>query len=254
MSNPNPPSRTRTLITFTPCFGVRSPSPFTLKAEALLCMAELPYQCRYGVPQDGPRGKLPVLVDGDRTIPDSRNIRRHIEAEYGIDFNAGLSPESRSHAHALQRVIEEHLYWAQSYFRWTDHRALVRDHYFAAIPRPLRDVVTMIVYRQVRRDLKGQGLGRMTRDEIFEMATEDLQALKIQLGDKPFMFGDRPTALDASAYGMLANMLIPELSSPLSEMVDRDFSEYVQRFESTVSGIAPAAPPQPLLTPVAATA
>ena len=234
--------KNRTLITFSPCFGIRSPSPFTLKVEALLTMAELPYTCRFGTPQAGPRGKLPVLIDGDVTIPDSRLIRRHLEAEYRIDFDEGLSAEDRARSVALHRVCEEHLYWAQVYFRWMDHRRAVRDAYFAGIPRPLRDVVSALVYRQAKRDLWGHGLGRMTRDEIVILAKEDLQAFAQQLADKPFMFGDRPTALDAAFYGLVANILVPELDGPLYDAALPLFESYAQRFSNRVFGTARACP------------
>lgn len=225
-----------TLVTFAPCFGVRSPSPFTLKVEALLRMTDQPYVCRYGTPQDGPRGKLPVLIDNGEVIADSRFIRRHLESKYGVDFNEGLDADARARSIALQRVCEEHLYWAQTYFRWADHATKLRDGYFANLARPIRDLVTMVVRRQVRRDLQGHGLGRMTRSEIIDLATEDLSALSAQLQDKPFMFGDRVSALDATAYGLLANALVPDLPSPMATVAKPLFADYVDRVGTELFG------------------
>ena len=232
--NRSTPDHFRTLVTFAPCFGLRSPSPFTLKVEALLTMAELPYDRQYATPQAGPRGKLPVLKDGSLTVPDSRLIRRHIEHAYGVDFDEGLDADQRALAVALQRICEEHLYFVGSYFRWNDHHRVLRDSFFGGIPRPLRDLVTSMIRRQVRRDLHGQGLGRMTRDEVVSLAKEDLTALAVQLGDKPYMFGDRPTGLDATAYGLLANIIVPELESPITAFAAERFGAYVRRFEASV--------------------
>ncbi len=41
--------------------------------------------------------------------------------------------------------------------------------------------------------LKAAGLGRHERDEIINFAKDDLKALSLYLGDKPFFMGDQPT-------------------------------------------------------------
>ena len=63
-------------------------------------------------------------VDGER-IADSTFIRWHLENEYDVDFERGLSVEQR----AIGWMVEDHLYWALVDVRWSD------DANFAKGPR-----------------------------------------------------------------------------------------------------------------------
>ena len=44
-------------------------------------------------------------------------------------------------------------------------------------------------------------------EEIFELGMQDIDALSAYLGDKSYFMGDKPTGLDASAFGFLINTL-----------------------------------------------
>ena len=98
-----------TLHTFPPALGTRSPSPFSLKVEALLTMARVPYEKTFGIPSRAPRQKFPVLQSGQQHIPDSAHIQRFLEQTYGVDFDKGLDAQSKSTALAYQHMIEDHL-------------------------------------------------------------------------------------------------------------------------------------------------
>ncbi len=82
-----------TLITFKPGLGVSSPSPFAVKADALLAMSGLDYEKEFGDVRKAPRGKFPVLKDGERLIPDTGHIQAYLETEKGVDFDSHLSTE-----------------------------------------------------------------------------------------------------------------------------------------------------------------
>ena len=60
-----------------------------------------------------------------------------------------------------------------------------------------------------------QGVARHSEDEIFHLGRQDLTALSDFLSDKPFFMGDRPTTLDATAYGLLINVLWYPIESAL---------------------------------------
>ncbi|MDQ4060824.1 MAG: glutathione S-transferase family protein [Pseudomonadota bacterium] len=209
----------RTLLAFPTAFGVRSPSPFVWKAMLLLDMAGLDYEVTIANPVRAPKGKLPVLVDDGKVIPDSSFIRRHIEARYGIDPDDGLEAGQRAQAQALVALIEDRLYWALVFSRWFEpHNApRVRDAFFGALPLPLRRAVFALVRRRVRAQLRGHGIGRHSRDEIYLIGREALDAVAASLGGRAFLMGNRPSATDATAYPMLASILIPALASPLQD-------------------------------------
>ena len=60
------------LFQFHPCWNVPSASPFCIKLETYLKMANLKYQNQYlDDPRKAPKGKLPYITDNDITIADS---------------------------------------------------------------------------------------------------------------------------------------------------------------------------------------
>src|SRR2546422_871370 len=69
---------------------------------------------------------------------------------------------------------------------------------FEAVAAQVRDVM--------RTELHGHGLGRHSRQEVYALGKADLTALSSYLEEKPYFLGKEPTALDATAYGFLANI------------------------------------------------
>jgi glutathione S-transferase len=69
----------------------------------------------------------------------------------------------------------------------------------------------------LQRDRYGQGIGRHTESEFFDLGKRDLTSLSDFLGDKPFFMGEQPTLLDATAFGFLVNVLWCPVESPLKE-------------------------------------
>jgi glutathione S-transferase len=60
-------------------------------------------------------------------------------------------------------------------------------------------------------------MGRQTEAEIYLLGRQDLDTLSDYLGEKPWFMGEKPTTLDASAFGILANILWCPIQSPLKE-------------------------------------
>ena len=67
----------------------------------------------------------------------------------------------------------------------------------------------------MRTELHGHGLGRHSRQEVYALGKADLTALSSYLEEKPYFLGKEPTALDATAYGFLANILYVGYETPL---------------------------------------
>ncbi len=51
---------------------------------------------------------------------------------------------------------------------------------------------------------------------------KDLEAIKLQLGDKPYLFGDAPTAADASICPMLSGLQSIPLPTEVSNLIKSD--------------------------------
>ena len=209
------------LYQFPPVFG-RNVSPFTLKLETWLKLAGLPYQVvALRNPGQGPKGKLPFIEDDDGSlVADSSLIIERLSRRRGIDLDAGLGPGERAHALALQRLFEDHLYFVVVWSRWLDPEGWrsFGPALFQGIPPPLQQAIAAFVRRRLRGDLRAQGLGRHSPAEIYAMGRADLEAIAILLGARPFVFGERPTTIDAIAYGFLANILLVPIETELARI------------------------------------
>ena len=231
-----------TLFQFPPAFGLLNASPYCMKVEVYLRLAKIPYQIKSMVmPQRAPRGKLPFIKDGERKIPDSSFIIEHLKAQHS-DIDADLSELEQAQSVAWTRLVEEHLCWAIYYVRWSinSHWPRFRDGVFGHIPPLLRNVAANAARKQVLGQLKGQGLGRLTEDEIFQRVDTDIRAIATFLGEKPFMLGEAPHALDASVYATLANMLHDPFPSSLKVSINQnpDLLAYCARMEELLDTLA----------------
>jgi hypothetical protein len=75
--------------------------------------------------------------------------------------------------------------------------------------------LTMTLIRiQLKESAWGQGMGRHTKEEVYEMGLKDLRALSAYLGTKPYFTGDKVTELDCVAFGQLAQWLWNAPGSP----------------------------------------
>jgi glutathione S-transferase len=205
------------LYAFGPAFGLPDPSPFVMKSQVQLKMAGVPYRFERGAPPTAPKGKVPYIQDGPERIGDSTFIRAHIEKEYAFDFDLGLSTEQRAQAWAIERMLEDHLYFALIHARWMDDENFAKGpaHFFDAVPEDAREAVRTQARERVRQNLIGHGLGRHRDDEIVELGARSLAALSVSLGDKSYLFGDAPCGADATAFGMAASILAPFFEAPL---------------------------------------
>jgi glutathione S-transferase len=226
-----------TLYQFPPAFGLPSGSSFCLKLETYLRMADLPFQVASTMDMSkAPKGKFPYIVDQGKTIADSNFIIEYLKQTYGDPLDASLSPVERAIALAMQRLIEENLYWVAVYSRWQDpiNWAITQDTFFRDFPPLLKAIVPTLARRSTLQNLKGHGIGRHTIAEVYQIGITDITALADFLADKPFFMGDRPTTLDASAYGTLAQILQVPIQSPVKAHAETfpNLAAYCQRMKS----------------------
>ena len=115
-----------TLYTFRPFLGTPDSSPFVIKTMVLLKLAGLRYREQTGGLFRAPKGLLPYIDDAGETIADSSFIRFHLEQKYHLDFDAGLSAADRAIAWSIEKMVEDHLYFALLDLRWTNRANFAR--------------------------------------------------------------------------------------------------------------------------------
>ncbi len=211
------------LVQFPFAWG-RNVSPFCLKLEAWLRLADIPYMWRGSLNlRSAPNRKFPYIIDGKNKIADSAAVIRHLKQTRNIDPDAGLDDYSRCQARLLQRMFEQHLYFVMLYSRWIDPPGWseFRREFFRAVPAMVRPMIGTVARREVRSALHHQGLGRLSSQEIYRQGREDLEAIACHLDDRSFFLGDRLTTIDAIAYGFLANILHVPIETPLKRDAQR---------------------------------
>ncbi len=212
------------LVTYPAAFGAPSASPFGVKTMCLLNMSGAIWEAVPGDPAEAPKGKLPILIDDGKTIPDSEDIRTHLEKKFNKDFDAGLTAEQRAVSRAVIRMMDEHLYFAILNQNWNtdaNWESLVAE-LFGMVPEPARQAVAESTRENVLGDLRAQGFGRHASTEQFARANQDITAVQVLLGESRFLFGNTPTAVDASAGPIMAAIAASPTQTTLSRRVSED--------------------------------
>jgi glutathione S-transferase len=224
---------------FPPCYGLPNASPFCMKVENYLRMAGLPYQSAYGYAMaKAPKGKLPFIEDGGCLVADSGLIIEYLKTRYGNRLDRHLSERERATSLALIRLMDEHLYWAaviQPLWVEDEGWETTRAQFFATLGGLMRYTFPGRARRRIQQQMRGHGMGRHSRDEIYQLACADLDALSDFLGDRPFFHGERPTTLDATAYAFLANIIEPPIASPAQRhaLALQNLVDYCRRMQET---------------------
>lgn len=229
------------LIQFPSLWGLPNGSPFCMKVETYLRMTKLPYKIEvHADPRGAPKGKFPYLVDEGKVICDSSAIIEYLKQKYGDTLDANLTPMQKVQALALQRLMEEHLYWTMLYARWIDESnwPATKKDFFGKAPFIMRDILATVIRRHMKRELYDQGIGRHTQEEIYKLGIDDLKALNAILSQQEFLLGAEPTSSDAIAYAFIANVIVPPVVSPLKDYVksQKCFIEYCDRMKARFYG------------------
>jgi glutathione S-transferase len=223
---------------FGPLWDLPDLSPFVTKVHAYLRLRGIPYESVtfpfFGL-GGAPKGKLPFIEDGEREVADSGFIVDHLERHRGPGLDARLSPKEAAIAHAMRRMVEENLYWVLVQLRWridANFDAFMREVFGAWREDAQLAAVLPKVREGVLGELYGHGMGRHTVDEVWELGVRDVDALAAFLGDDPYLMGDAPTTVDASAYSFLRHFQAG-FDSPVEARIrsHANLSAYVGRMD-----------------------
>lgn len=224
-----------TLYGWGPMFGAPSPSPFVIKCDMQLQMFGVPFARALADLEQVPKHKAPYVEDDGRIIEDSTFIRLYFEQKLGKDLDEGLSLAERGAAWGLERMLEDRLSMIMAYERWLVDANFDKGprNFFMAVPEPARAAMCNDVREQLQTMMIRHGIGRHSRDERMLLAARDISAVAAVLGDKPYLFGDTPKAVDAAAFGVLSSCATPFFDTPLTGLVREhaNLDAYLRRIE-----------------------
>lgn len=203
-------------------WGLSSLSPFCIKLEIFLKRNKIPYRViDERNPARGPKGKMPFIRhfhnDDLKVVADSTLIINYLTEVYGL--HPKIDPVLQAQGLAFQRMIEEHLYFILLYSRWMDPKgwAVIKKEFSPLFPPFLGVPILTLIRRQLRKQALAQGLGRHSKQEIYEIGKRDLTAISDFLGGKKYLLGDEWSAVDATLYAFLVTILKAPIESDLQK-------------------------------------
>lgn len=199
-----------TLYQFPGIWGLPNTSPFCMKLETYLRMADIPFEIKFVKdPRKAPKGKLPFIKIDEKTIADTELIINYLKAKFGDVLDKNLNKEQKALSVILDNTFTERLYWIIVYMRWQyePNWCTVKQAFFAKIPGYMKLFVPAVIRRSVIKTLYAQGTGRHSYDEILEMGYKTLDAIANLLAGKKYFHGNEPSSIDAVAFGFLANIV-----------------------------------------------
>jgi glutathione S-transferase len=200
-------------------WGLPSISPFAVKLETYLRMAKIEYEIRDPNINEAPNGRVPYVKLDGKIEGDSTLIIKKLKARFGESVDSHLTKEQYAQGICMQRLAEDHLYFAVAYLRWLDEGSWphVYEYFLTLMPPAIGGFIVKQIRKGMLKDIRVQGMGEHSRETIIDFAKEDLTALSLSLGEKPYFLGDKPTSFDASIYGMLIHQLWVPWESPVKQ-------------------------------------
>ena len=209
-----------TLYSYPELYGVADNNGYGLKVFAFLKLAGLPFIHEHIFDASkAPRGQLPYIVDDGEEIGDGDTIIAHLIRRHGLTIDDGLSAAQRHTRHLVSRMLDD-LYWVMSYSRWKDEAfwPAFRDALISQHPA-LTEEGLLKAHEFNAMRYHYQGIGRFAPPAAYARGLADLEVLADLVPAQDYVFGHRPTSIDAAIYGFIANIHFYPIETPLKQFV-----------------------------------
>jgi glutathione S-transferase len=204
------------LYSYPELFGVTDNNPYGLKVFAFLRLCRLPFHHRHILDASGaPRAQLPYIEDDGSAVGGSDEIIAYLIHKYGLSIDASFTAAQQQTDLMLRRTLDD-LYWVMSYSRWQDDQfwPLFRDAFWRAHP----DISEASLEAARQHNFKRyyfQGVGRYEPAAVYNRGLADLRAIASLVPETGYVFGPKPSSVDAAIYGFFANIYLSDIETPL---------------------------------------
>jgi len=155
---------------------------------------------------------------------------------YNIDEKAGLSKSELAESLAFIALIENNLYDALLYILWLENEKNAKKTQQQTYNKSLSFIDRYFMYGRIQesakerlKDMEYVVINNEKVPEVYLNAHDAYASLATKLGNKLYFFGDKPSTLDAIAYGHLALHCYPNLQNPkLFTMISFEFPSLIQ--------------------------
>lgn len=230
------------LVQFPRTHTIVSPSPFALKLETWLRMNQINYHnLSNDFAKGSSKGQVPFIELNGRQFSDSNFIIDHLTQAFNLSMDRNLTTRERAEARALTVLIEESLFRCLAYDRSQNFSWVATEKgflpYFSGFKKFIaQKLMVKQIESNIKKNLIAQGYGRHTPAEIEEIAKKDISAISAFLGNKRYLFGDKPSTVDATLFGHLVQFLDTPLNSdkirPYVEQNAPNLVEFCKRIKS----------------------
>ena len=116
----------------------------------------------------------------------------------------------------------------------SDYSPVLREKWFGHLFLPVKYLVFYWLQRHYAKYLWGHGIGRHSAQEINGIAERDLLAVSEILGQKKFLFGEKPCLADAALFAFIAAFTWECPESPLGLLTKakaKNLDEHAKRMK-----------------------
>ena len=219
-------------------------TPFGTKLLTFLKMSKTDYKYVGFLEHNGsgsPKGKMPWIhapgLLGDDNMGDSSMIiKALVKADpTKYDFDSHLSAQDKAIGLAMKTMMEESTYWAIVHMRWNteEFSTVTVPTYFPGYHWSAQKLIGWYLGRSTNAQLKGQGTGLLTDEEITTKANAEILALSEFLGTKKYLMGSQITSYDATLYAFLIGIIKGEWNHPVCKKTRgyKNLVDYVERMQ-----------------------
>jgi len=210
-------------------------SPFSMKFETYLRMAEIPYENFFSYSHFSPKGKIPWMCYQGKDVGDSQLCIELLNKDKVLDLSSHLTSDQRAVARSFRLMLEDNMFWILVMYRFK-YGVIDKHLYdwhlnvgFAGAGR----LFLYVISRRLVAQAHANGVGRHSHEEILEMGHKNLQALSAFLGEKSFLMGEQPCEEDAAMFAFMAAMYYNLPGSPYQNWVKelKNLEDYVLRMQ-----------------------
>nr|XP_011456795.2 failed axon connections homolog [Crassostrea gigas] len=209
-----------------------SQSPFAVKLETYLRMAKVPFMNEHDSETNrSSKGKFTWIEYNGQEVADSEFCIQFINKTFCIDLDKNFSGEEIAAGRAIQRMVDEHLYWTLALQRWVFDPKNGIDSGRKRLGVPW--LVFLLVRNNIKKQTYAQGVGRHTEKEVMQVMEEDLQTLSKLLGKKKYILGEHASQTDCSVFAILSQIHWQDFGGAAKKVYKKypNLSAYTERMK-----------------------
>uniref|UniRef100_A0A914XXT9 Uncharacterized protein n=1 Tax=Panagrolaimus superbus TaxID=310955 RepID=A0A914XXT9_9BILA len=174
--------------------AIPSVSPYCLKLETWLRMANIPYRnISNEFSHVSHKGQVPFVELNGRQYADTNHIITDLTKTFNVQLDSHLSEKEWADMQAYHCLVENAILW-------------------------------------LKKKCDAFGIGKDTPYEVETVGKKWLTALSIFLDEKKFMMGDTPTTVDATTFATLCQFYYLPVNADLKNLIEekRNLIDYIR--------------------------